>query len=151
MTNIPYAEATSGHRARADITEMLQKAGCTQVGILDNFEAAELVLSFVHRGRPFLMRASTKGWAAWYLRQNRWNSRRKATEVDWRARAQRQGMIAVSSILRDWCKGQVTAIECGILSFEAAFGLHLVGSDGRTMVETSGFQQMLAPPKNDKS
>jgi hypothetical protein len=31
----------------------------------------------------------------------------------------RQGQVAVNSILRDWIKGQVTAVECGILSFEA--------------------------------
>jgi hypothetical protein len=31
----------------------------------------------------------------------------------------RQGHVAVNSILRDWVKGQMTAVECGILSFEA--------------------------------
>ena len=38
-----------------------------------------------------------------------------------RAEGAAQGHIAVNSILRDWIKGQVTAIECGILSFEAVF------------------------------
>jgi hypothetical protein len=33
----------------------------------------------------------------------------------------RQGDVAVNSILRDWIKGQVTAVECGILSFEVVF------------------------------
>lgn len=32
-----------------------------------------------------------------------------------------QGLSAVNSILRDWVKGQTTAVECGIPSFEAVF------------------------------
>jgi hypothetical protein len=35
--------------------------------------------------------------------------------------ALKQGHIAVNSILRDWIKGQMTAVESGILSFEAVF------------------------------
>ena len=34
------------------------------------------------------------------------------------------------SILRDWIKGQATAVECGILSFEATFMPHMLASDG---------------------
>jgi hypothetical protein len=32
--------------------------------------------------------------------------------------ALKQDHVVVNSILRDWIKGQVTAIECGVLSFE---------------------------------
>jgi len=149
MPNVPYADASAGHRARSEIATMLQKVGCTQVGFIDNFQTGELVLTFMHRGRPFLLRASARGWAFWFLRENPWHARRKVAEAEWSDRAMRQGMVAVSSILRDWCRGQITAIECGILSFEAAFGLHLVGTDGQPMVETPGFQKLLSPPNGD--
>lgn len=29
-------------------------------------------------------------------------------------------------MLRDWVKGQTTAVECGIMSFEAAFMPHML-------------------------
>ena len=51
--------------------------------------------------------------------------------------------IAVYSILRDWIKGQVTAIETGILTFEGAFlGQILLGS-GRTVLEHAVKSNML--------
>jgi len=45
------------------------------------------------------------------------------------------GHVAVNSILRDWIKGQVTAVECGILSFEAVFFPYMLTSDGRPLIE----------------
>jgi len=46
-----------------------------------------------------------------------------------------QGHVAVNSILRDWIKGQVTAVECGILSFEAVFMPFMLTHDGRPVIE----------------
>ena len=43
--------------------------------------------------------------------------------------------VAVYSLLRDWIKGQVTAIECGILSFEGAFLGQILLPSGRTVLE----------------
>lgn len=37
--------------------------------------------------------------------------------------------------LRDWIKGSVTAIEAGILSFEAVFMPFMLTSDGRPLLE----------------
>jgi len=37
--------------------------------------------------------------------------------------------------LRDWIKGQVTAVECGILSFEAVFMPYMLTIDGRPLIE----------------
>jgi hypothetical protein len=45
------------------------------------------------------------------------------------------GQIAVWSILRDWIKGQITAIECGMLSFEGAFLGQIMLPDGQTVLE----------------
>ena len=46
-----------------------------------------------------------------YLRENPWHTRRRCNEAEWEQKALEQGMIAVNSILRDWVRGQVTAIE----------------------------------------
>lgn len=55
-------------------------------------------------------------------------------------------MIAVNSILRDGCKGQVTAVECGLMPVEAAFMAHMITNDGRTIQQRLDETKMLAPP-----
>jgi hypothetical protein len=80
--------------------------------------------------------ASAKGQAQMYLRENPWNPRRKSTKQEHEQAALRQGQIAVNSILRDWIKGQVTAVESGILSFEAVFLPYMLTADGRPLSRT---------------
>jgi hypothetical protein len=70
-----------------------------------------------------------------FLKAKPWSSRSRRTEGQYRQQALQQGMIAVNSILRDWVKGQVTAVECGILSFEAVFMPYMLTNDGRTLIE----------------
>jgi hypothetical protein len=43
-------------------------------------------------------------------------------------------------------KGQVTAIECGILSFEAVFLPHMLTHDGRTVIKRLGETDLLPQP-----
>lgn len=45
------------------------------------------------------------------------------------------GGIAIYSILRDWVKGQTTAIEVGVLTFEAAFLSHIMLPSGLRVIE----------------
>src|SRR4051812_30456969 len=121
----PYSRATST-KARSDITEMLRRFGCEQIGFMDDFAEYSVLLAFQHRGRSILLRASAKGWAAMWLRANPWSRSRRMSEPQWRQAALDQGLIAVNSILRDWTKAQITAIETGILSFEAVFAVHML-------------------------
>jgi hypothetical protein len=119
--SIPYAGAQSGAAARDEITKVLRRFGCESVGFMDDFDRHEVLLAFTHRGRRIQLRANAKGWAQMYLRENPWNRRRRGYEAGARTGCAAPGHIAVNSILRDWIKGQVTAVECGILSFEAVF------------------------------
>lgn len=132
---LPYESASSGVRAREEIIKILKRFGCESVGFMDQFEDSAVLLAFTHRGRNIQLRASASGWANAYLRENPWSIRRRYTRQEWEARALAQGMIAVNSILRDWVKGQVTAIETGILSFEHVFMPHMLAADGRPIVE----------------
>ena len=93
---------------------------------MDDFEAHEIILAFTHRGRPIQLRASAKGWAAMYLKENPYNSRRRQSQRDYEAEVLRQGQIATNSILRDWIKGQVnggrvrrSAIRCRVHALHA--------------------------------
>ena len=59
------------------------------------------------------------------------------------------GATAVYSILRDWIKGQTTAIETGVLSFEGAFLGQILLPSGKTILETVEHQKMLPAPRGE--
>ena len=40
---IPYASATSGMKAREEITKVLRRLGCEEIGFADNFEKQEVL------------------------------------------------------------------------------------------------------------
>jgi hypothetical protein len=83
-----------------------------------------------------------------YLKENPWTSSRRSDKQEWEQAALRHGHVAVNSFLRDWIKGQVTAVECGILSFEAVFLPFMLTADGRPLLER--FDELLpklAEPK----
>jgi hypothetical protein len=146
----PYAGAQSGAAARDEITKVLRRFGCESVGFMDDFEKHEVLLAFTHRGRQIQLRASAKGWAQMYLRETPWTDRRKSTRQEHEQSALRQGHIAVNSILRDWIKGQITAVECGILSFEAVFLPYMLTADGRPLVERISETELLPKPEEPK-
>lgn len=146
MSAVPYASATSGEAARGEITKLLRRMGCESVGFMDNFEEKTVLLAFKHRGRGIQFEASASGWARWFLREVPWNQRMKKTRAQHEAAALEQGMIAVNSILRDWCKGQVTAVECGLMPVEAVFLAHMVTNDGRTMLQRLDETKLLPAP-----
>jgi hypothetical protein len=145
---VPYSAATSGASARDEVTKILRRFGCESVGFMDDFEKHEVLLAFTHRGRPVQLRASARGWAQMYLREFPWN-RRRGAQIDYEQKALRQGLVAVNSILRDWIKGQVTAVECGILSFEAVFLPYMLGHDGRPLIEHAEVQNLLPAPREN--
>jgi len=140
----PYATTTSGTRARDEIIKILRHFGCEKVGFMDEFEDHALMLAFVWRGRQVQLRASAEGWASAYIKENPWRSSRHSTRLQWESRALDQGMIAINSILRDWVKGQVTAVETGIMSFETVFMPHMLTQDGTPMLDQ--MRKLLPPP-----
>jgi hypothetical protein len=144
---VPYANATSGAAARDEITRMLRRFGCESVGFMDDFDKHEVLLAFTHRGREVQMRASARGWAALFLQAKPYTQRARVSKADYERRALMQGLVAIHSILRDWVKGQLTAVECGMLPFEATFMAHVVTGDGRTLLEHVMAAKMLPPPK----
>ena len=141
--SVPYAQATSGERARAEVVALLRRFGCESVGYIDDFADQSLVLAFQWRGRRVQLRASARGWAAMYLRENPWHHRRRTGKEAWERRAVEQGMVAVNSVLRDWIKGQVTAIESGLLEFDHVFLPYMLTDNGRTVAERISKETLL--------
>ena len=145
---VPYENATTGTKARVEISKVLRHLGCESIGFMDYDNTHEVLLAFTHRGRNVQLRVSAKGWAQMFLKKRPWSSKHRSTKQEYEQAALRQGYIAVNSILRDWIKGQVTAIECGILSFEAAFLPHMLTADGRPLLER--VNELLPKPDEPK-
>ena len=150
MKNVPYENASSGAGARDEITKILRRLGCELVGFMDDYQAHEVLLAFKHRGRAVQLRASAKGWAQMWLKENPWTYRRRSSKHEHEQAALRQGHLATSSILRDWIKGQVTAIETGILSFEVVFTPYMLTADGRPLIERIEETGLLPQPQEAK-
>ena len=109
---LPYESSTSGERALGEIQKLLRGFGCSKFGSMVDDEAAEIMVQFEYRGRPVSVKASIRGYAAAWLRQHPHNpSRMKATRAQHERKAFEIASSAVYSILRDWIKGQITAIE----------------------------------------
>jgi hypothetical protein len=147
---VPYASATSDMKAREETTKLLRRFGCEEIGISDNYEQHEVLLYFRHRGREVRLRVSAKGWAQMYLKANPWNYSRRSQRVEYEQAALKQGHIAVNSMLRDWIKGQITAIEAGMLQFEAVFMPYMLTADGRTVMERAADLGLLPKPDEPK-
>jgi hypothetical protein len=143
--SIPYASATAGMRAQDEVKRILQNFGCDKVGIMDDAAKQEVTLYIEYRGRNIRLPVSTKGWAAMYLRKNPHSNRHRISRHEWEQRAIRQGQIAANSVMRDWVKATVTAIEAGIFSFEAAFLPYMLTASGQTVLERLAEMPNLLP------
>jgi hypothetical protein len=131
-----------------DIRKTVQAFGCSKFAPMEDFEAGKVIIQFEYRGRMVQVEASASGYARAWLKENPYSSRMRKTIKEHEQQALQKGQVAVWSILRDWIKGQLTAIETGILSFEGAFlGQILLGS-GKTVleeVEDRGFLKIAGP------
>lgn len=142
--SIPYESATAGDRAINEMQKTLAAFGCQSFGVMTDQERQILIVAFKRRGIQVHLEASWKGYAAALLKgkrlgygQSRAMRERKALE---------QARVSVCSVLRDWVKGQTTAVECGVLSFETAFMPHMLLRDGRRVIDAAQGAGVLPQP-----
>lgn len=149
MNALPYESATSGERALREMQKLLRAFGCSKFGSMIDDAAGTLLVQFEYRGQPVSVQASTKGYAASWLRAHPHSSRSHSTLKQYQDKAMNIASMAVYSILRDWIKGQVAAIETGVLSFEGAFLGQLLLASGKTVLEHVTSSKLLAiePPR----
>lgn len=146
--SLPYENATSGDKAIGEIQKMLRAFGCQRFATGEDYETGELFVQFEHRGRMVHLKASASGYAAAWIKEHPYGPRTRGTRAEHEAKAKCIGGVAVYSILRDWVKGQVTAIEIGMLTFESAFLSHIMLTSGQTVIEHVQGQRLLPPPKD---
>jgi len=144
---MPYENSTSGRSAMDEIRKTVQAFGCTKFAPMEDFESGVITIQFEYRSRMVQVTASAKGYAAAWLREHPYNNRMRKTKAEHDRAALAQGQIAVWSILRDWIKGQLTAIETGVLTFEGAFLGQILLPSGETVMERIETQKMLPGSK----
>lgn len=144
---LPYENATAGDRALAEMQKTLSAFGCQSFGTMTDNERGCMIVAFKWRDRQVNLEASWKGYAVAWLKANPYSYRSKGTRADHEAKALKQAKVAICSILRDWVKGQTTAIECGVLSFEAAFMPHMLLKDGRRVLDAAQQANLLPAPE----
>lgn len=145
--SLPYADAQSGERALIEVQKILAAFGCQSFGHMLNYEKGELVLQFRFKDTPIIIRASFHGYAAAWLKKNPYSPRMRKSRADHEREAMEKGRKAVYSIVRDWIKGQITAIQCGILSFEGAFlGQIMLPERGKTILECVAEEGLIEMP-----
>ncbi|MFA5899414.1 MAG: hypothetical protein WC829_09920 [Hyphomicrobium sp.] len=140
---LPYENATSGERSLGEIQKLLRGFGCNRFGSMIDDGLGEVLVQFEYKGRPVSVKASIKGYATAWLKEHPHGARTRATPDQYRRKAMDIASVAVYSILRDWIKGQITAIETGILSFEGAFLGQILLPTGKTVLEHATESRML--------
>lgn len=147
---LPYENSTSGRSAMDDIRKTIMAFGCSKFAPMEDFQAGTIAIQFEYRGRAVQVTASAKGYAAAWLRHNPHTSRMRRSRIEHERFALEKGQIAVWSILRDWIKGQLTAVETGILSFEGAFLGQILLANGDTVLDRITSQGLLPGPEGDR-
>ena len=144
---LPYENSSSGERAVNEMQKILRGFGCGKFGHMMDFEKGELLVQFEYRNRQVIVKASVAGYAAAWLREHPFNNWTRISKIAYERKAKDIGAKAVYSILRDWVKGQITAIETGVLSFEGAFLGQILLPSGKTVLETAEAHKMLPAPE----
>lgn len=145
------AAAVASSGKKGEIQKLLRGFGCSKFGSMADDEAQEILVQFEYRGRPVTVKASIRGYAAAYLRQHPYSHRSRTSKVEHERKAMNIASVAVYSILRDWIKGQITAVETGILTFEGAFLGQIMLPNGRTVLEHATEQQLLPALEGPKA
>jgi hypothetical protein len=143
---LPYATATAGDKALLELQKALGAFGCQSFGTMIDEEHQKVIVAFRWRNRNVQLEASWKGYAQAWTKKNPYSYRSRGTKQDHEQKALKQGRIAVCSVLRDWVKGQVVAVECGIMSFEAAFMPHMLLPTGERVLDRVQAEKLLPAP-----
>lgn len=146
---LPYSSATSGQNAINEIQKIVKAFGCTKFATGSDFNTCELFVQFEHRGRMVHVSANAKGYAAAWLKENPYSNRKKCSKQQHESKALDVGNVAVYSILRDWVKGQITSVEIGMMTFEAAFLSHTMLPNGKKVIDEIQSQNLLPQIQDD--
>lgn len=135
--SLPYENSTSGDKAFAEIQKILNRFECDSFGIMQKRAEQVTLVQFEWNGRRVQLPGHWGGYATTWLREHPYSSRMRCTEAEYREKAMQIAQVAVCSMLRDWVKAQVTAVECQLMTFEEVFMPHMLLPNGQRMVDAA--------------
>lgn len=147
--SLPYSNATSGQKAITDIQKILRAFDCSKFATGEDFITGEVFIQFEHRSHMVMLKVSAKNYAAAWLKENPYTSRKRCSRTAHEQKALKIGGIAIYSILRDWIKGQTTAIDIGMLTFESAFLSHIMLPNGQRVIEKIAEMKLLTQQESN--
>ncbi len=133
--SLPYENSRAGAGALTEAEKILRKFGCSNFGVMNDWDRGVVMVQFMWKERRVSIEASWRGYAEAWLKEHPHTHRMRITKPNHELEAKHRGEMAVPSILRDWIKGQVTAVEIGLMPFEHAFLPHMLTSDGSRLVD----------------
>lgn len=143
---LPYENSTAGDKAIGEMQKILRAFGCQKFGYMLDDAEGSLLVQFEYRSRQVSVKASMQGYATAWLKEHPYSTRMRKTKAQHEAEALEVASVAVFSILRDWIKGQIMAIETGVLSFEGAFLGQIMLPSGKTVLEHATEAKLLPAP-----
>lgn len=146
--SLPYENTTAGDKALGEIQKILRAFGCSKFGSMVDDEEGSVLVQFEYNKRPVSCKASINGYAQAWLKEHPYTSRMRCTRIEHERKAKDIASVAVYSILRDWIKGQIMAIETGVLSFEGAFLGQIMLQSGKTVLDMAMESEMLPQLEN---
>jgi len=132
---LPYERASAGANALHEAEKILRKFGCANFGVMNEWDRGVVIVQFTWKSRRVSIEASWRGYAEAWLKEHPHSPKMRKKKHDHEMEAKRMGEKAAPSILRDWIKGQVTAVEMGLMPFEHAFMPHMLTHDGTRLVD----------------
>jgi hypothetical protein len=149
MSGLPYESATAGDRALTEAQKTLDAFGCQNFGTMIDTEFQRVIVTFKWRDRQVQLEASWKGYAHAWTKRHPHTYKSRGTKQEYERKALDQARISVCSVLRDWIKGQITAVETGIMSFEAAFMPHMLLPTGERVIDRVQRDTLLPPSQSN--
>lgn len=143
---LPY-EYADAKNPLGELSRTLVKFGCQMFGTAKDQERGMTIVQFKWRNRNVHIEASWKGYAAAWMKLNPYTGYDATRRAKHHQDALTQAQRSVESCLRDWVKGQITAVECGVMSFEAAFMPHMLLPDGRRLIDVVQSEKLLPAPE----
>lgn len=148
--SLPYETSTAGEKALSELQRALAKFGCQTFGTMTDAERGCTIVQFKWRGRTISLEASWKGYASAWLKAHPYKFSYAKSSDEHQRKAMAQAQISICSVLRDWVKGQIIAVECGVMSFDCAFLPHMLLGDGRRVAEKIASDNLLPVLADEK-
>jgi len=139
-TTIPYEAAVAGPQALNEIQKTLAAFGCSSFGTMQDNDRGCMIVMFQWRDQRVQLEASWAGYMDLLMKRAGWK----------KDDALKQAKTSVCSVLRDWVKGQTTAVECGVITFHEAFMPHMVLPNGQRVIEAARAAKILPQPSSAK-